>query len=329
MKKILNDPAHYVDESLDGFVAAFDGCRRTGRGGRVIARVGGAVQGRVGVVTGGGFGHLPLFAGYVAEGMLDACAVGNVFAGPSADVCGETLRAADGGAGVACVLGNYGGDRMSFAEACDDFEDGGGRTASVIVADDVASASKADAAKRRGVAGMVLAFKTAGASAASGDALDKVADVARRTVAATRSIGVALSPCLIPGADAPGFEVADGRMEIGMGIHGEPGIEEGPMQPADAIVDAMFERLLADGAGTTGRVAVLVNSLGATPLEEILIVYRDLARRLGERRIAIARRVVGHLATSMEMAGFSITLLDVDAELEALLAAPTASPFWR
>jgi dihydroxyacetone kinase-like protein len=329
MKKVLNDPANYVDEALDGFVAAFDGCRRTGRGGRVVARVAGAVPGRVGVVTGGGFGHLPLFAGYVAEGMLDACAVGDVFAGPPADVCGETLRAADGGAGVACVLGNYGGDRMSFAEACDDFEDGGGRTATVIVADDVASASQADAAKRRGVAGMVLAFKTAGASAARGDALDKVADVARRTVAATRSMGVALSPCLIPGADAPGFKVADGRMEIGMGIHGEPGIEEGPLQPADAIVDAMLERLLADGAGAGGRVAVLVNSLGATPLEELLIVYRHLARRLADRRIAIARRTVGHLATSMEMAGFSITLLDVDAELESLLAAPTSSPFWR
>jgi dihydroxyacetone kinase-like protein len=227
------------------------------------------------------------------------------------------------------VLGNYGGDRMSFAEACDDFEDGGGRTATVIVADDVASASKAEAAKRRGVAGMVLAFKAAGASAARGDALDKVADAARRMVAATRSIGVALSPCLIPGADAPGFQVADGRMAMGMGIHGEPGIEEAPMQPADAIVDAMLERLLADGAGAGGRVAVLVNSLGATPLEELLIAYRHLAQRLAERRIAIARRAVGHLATSMEMAGFSITLVDVDADLESLLAAPTTSPFWR
>jgi dihydroxyacetone kinase-like protein len=329
MKKVLNDPARYVDESLDGFVAAFDGCRRIGRSGRVVARDVRATPGRVGVVTGGGFGHLPLFAGYVADGMLDACAVGDVFAGPPADVCGETLRAADGGAGVACVLGNYGGDRMSFAEACDDFEDGGGRTATVIVADDVASASKAEAAKRRGVAGMVLAFKAAGASAARGDALDKVADAARRMVAATRSIGVALSPCLIPGADAPGFQVADGRMAMGMGIHGEPGIEEAPMQPADAIVDAMLERLLADGAGAGGRVAVLVNSLGATPLEELLIAYRHLAQRLAERRIAIARRAVGHLATSMEMAGFSITLVDVDADLESLLAAPTTSPFWR
>jgi dihydroxyacetone kinase-like protein len=329
MKKVLNDPAHYVDESLDGFVAAFDGCRRIGRRGRVIARVAGAIPGRVGVVTGGGFGHLPLFAGYVAEGMLDACAVGDVFAGPPADVCGETLRAADGGAGVACVLGNYGGDRMSFAEACDDFGDGGGRTATVIVADDVASASKVEASKRRGVAGMVLAFKIAGASATRGDSLATVADVARRAVAATRSIGVALSPCLIPGADAPGFHVAEGRIEIGMGIHGEPGIEEAPMQPADAIVDAMLERLLADGAGAGGRVAVLVNSLGATPLEELLIAYRHVARRLGDRRIAIARRSVGHLATSMEMAGFSITLLDVDPDLESLLAAPTASPFWR
>ena len=330
MKKLLNDPAHYVDEALDGFVAAFDGCRRTGRGGRVVARAAAPTRGRVGVVTGGGFGHLPVFAGYVAEGLLDACAVGNVFAGPPADVCAEALRAADGGAGVACVLGNYGGDRMSFAEACDDFADAGGRTATVIVADDVASAPKADAGKRRGVAGMVLAFKVAGASAARGDALEKVADVTRRAVLRTRSIGVALSPCLIPGADAPGFNVPDGRIEIGMGIHGEPGIEEAPMQSADAVTDAMMDRLFADGAGADGgRVAVMVNSLGATPLEELLIVYRRVARRLADRKVSIARRSVGHYATSMEMAGCSITLVDVDAEIDALLAAPTSCLFWR
>jgi hypothetical protein len=186
-----------VDESLDGFVAAFDGCRRIGRGGRVIARAAGAVPGRVGVVTGGGFGHLPLFAGYVAEGMLDACAVGNGFAGPPADVCGETLRAADGGAGVACVLGNYGGDRMSFAEACDDFEDGGGRTVTVIVADDVASASKAEAAKRRGVAGMVLAFKAAGASAAQIGASAGGAAATNAPAAATVFGGMAIVVILV------------------------------------------------------------------------------------------------------------------------------------
>jgi dihydroxyacetone kinase-like protein len=176
---------------------------------------------------------------------------------------------------------------------------------------------------------MIFAFKAAGAAAANGAPLDEVQRVARHTAGRTRSIGVALSPCLIPGAAAPGFSVAEGEIELGMGIHGEPGIERRALPSADEVTRAMVERLLSDGPLTGERVALLVNSLGATPLEELLIVYRHLARRLGERRIAIARRVVGHLATSMEMAGFSITLLDVDAELDSLLAAPTASPFWR
>src|SRR5438132_4626583 len=174
VKKLINDPRRYVDEALEGMCAAFAGYRRTGGTGRVIARAAGpvgAAGAKVGVVTGGGFGHLPVFAGYVANGMLSACAVGEVFAGPPVEVCGEAIRAADGGAGVVCVLGNYGGDRMSFAQACDEFEDDGGTTATVIVADDVASASKADRVKRRGVAGMIFAFKTAGARADEGGSL--------------------------------------------------------------------------------------------------------------------------------------------------------------
>jgi dihydroxyacetone kinase-like protein len=329
MTKLMNKPEDYVDESLDGLCAAFDGYRRAGRGGRVVTRAEAIPRGRVGVVTGGGFGHLPLFAGYVGEGMLDACAVGNVFAGPPVDVCTDALRAADGGAGVVCVLGNYGGDRMSFGEACDDFADAGGTTATVIVADDVASAPRAEAAKRRGVAGMVFAFKAAGASAARGDALDTVAAFARRTAERTRSIGVALAPCTIPGASAPGFSVAAGRIELGMGIHGEPGIEAMPLARADTVADAMLDRLLADGAAGDGRVAVLVNSLGATPLEELLILYRHVARRLAARQVTVAGRYVGHYATSMEMAGCSISLLDLDAELETLLAAPARCAFWR
>ncbi len=329
MKKLMNNPADYVDEALDGLCEAFDGYRRVGRAGRVVARSTGPSQGKVGVVTGGGFGHLPVFAGYVASGMLDACAVGNVFAGPPTDICADAIRAADGKSGVLCVLGNYGGDRMSFAQACDEFADEGGNTATVIVADDVASALPAEASKRRGVAGMVFAFKVAGASAARGANLDSVAAVTRKTVERTRSIGVALSPCLIPGASEPGFSVPEGKIEIGMGIHGEPGVEERAMAAADEVTAAMVERLLADGAGKGGgRVAVLVNSLGATPLEELLIVSRHVSRLLRGRNIEIARRYVGHYATSMEMAGCSISLLDLDPEIDALLGAPTDCPFW-
>lgn len=328
MKKLINDPARYVDEALEGLCLAFPGYRRTGRTNRVIARAAGPAQGKVGVVTGGGFGHLPVFAGYVGDGLLGASAVGEVFAGPPVEVCGEAIRAADAGAGVVCVLGNYGGDRMSFAQACEEFEDDGGKTATVIVADDVASASAAERAKRRGVAGMVFAFKAAGAAADEGRSLDEVKRIAKHTADRTRSIGVALSPCLIPGAAAPGFAVAEGQMELGMGIHGEPGVEKRAIESADSVARAMLQRLLADRADSGGRVAVLVNSLGATPLEELLILYRATQRMLADARIEIGLRYVGHYATSMEMAGCSISIVDLDAEIERLLQQPTDCPFW-
>jgi len=328
MKKLINDPQHYVDEALEGLCLAFPGYRREGATGRVVARASGPARGKVGVVSGGGFGHLPVFAGYVGEGMLDACAVGAVFAGPPVDVCGEAIRAADGGVGVVCILGNYGGDRMSFAQASEEFEDDGGRTATVIVADDVASAVSAERERRRGVAGMVFAFKTAGAAAASGAPLDAVAAIARRTAQATRSIGVALSPCLIPGAAAPGFTVPVDGIELGMGIHGEPGIERSALPTADDVAAAMVERLLADRPAQGGRVALLVNSLGATPLEELLIVHRATQRRLVEAGVTIDARYVGHYATSMEMAGCSLSLVDLDSEIEHWLAVPTTCPFW-
>jgi dihydroxyacetone kinase-like protein len=325
MKKLINAPSHYVDEALEGMCLAFPGYRKSGR---VVARASGPAKGKVGVVTGGGFGHLPVFAGYVGDGMLSSCAVGEVFAGPPVEVCGQAIRAADGGAGVVCVLGNYGGDRMSFAQACEEFEDDGGKTATVIVADDVASAPAAERTKRRGVAGMIFAFKTAGAAADAGATLDEVKRIARHTADRTRSIGVALSPCLIPGAAAPGFTVDEGRMEIGMGIHGEPGVERRAIASADEVAAAMVERLLADREASGGRVAVLVNSLGATPLEELLILYRAADALLSKARVEIARHYVGHFATSMEMAGCSISIVDLDNEIEGLLAKPTSCPFW-
>jgi dihydroxyacetone kinase-like protein len=329
MNKLMNDPAAYVDESLEGLCMAFRGYKRQGRGGRVIARADGPARGKVGVVTGGGFGHLPVFAGYVGDGLLSACAVGNVFAGPPADVCGEAIRAADGGKGVVCVLGNYGGDRMSFGEACDELEDAGVRTSTVIVADDVASAAAAEREKRRGVAGMIFAFKVAGASADKGYGLAETAEIAKRAAQRTRSIGIALSPCLIPGAAAPGFAVPEGTIELGMGIHGEPGIEKRALPTADDATQAMLDRILADRPRDAGsRVAMLVNSLGATPLEELLIVYRKAQRIVEGAGIAVARKYVGHYATSMEMAGCSISVLDLDDEIEGLLDARTSCPFW-
>jgi len=227
-----------------------------------------------------------------------------------------------------CVLGNYGGDRMSFGQACEEFEDDGGKTSTVIVADDVASATSAERAKRRGVAGMVFAFKTAGAAADGGALLDEVKRIAKHTADRTRSIGVALSPCLIPGAAAPGFSVPEGEIELGMGIHGEPGVERRPLPSADEVARAMVERLLADRESKGGRVALLLNSLGATPLEELLILYRATDALLAKARMEIGFRYVGHYATSMEMAGCSISLVDLDPEIERLLAQPTDCPFW-
>ena len=331
MKKILNSPQAYVDEMLDGLVAAHpEALRRLGDEGRVIARAGGAVKGKVGIVTGGGSGHLPVFLGYVGEGLLDACAVGNVFAGPRAVDCQAAARAADGGAGVLQLYGNYGGDRMNFDMAQEFLELEGLPVASVRVADDVASAGRAERAKRRGVAGMVYAFKIAGARAAEGAALAEVAATAQKAADACRSIGVALTPCVVPESGQASFAIGEGEIEFGMGIHGEPGIWRGAMKTADALADEMLDRLLPELEVTRGsRVAVLVNSLGATPHEELYILYRRVAKVLADQGATPVMPLVGRYATSMEMAGASLTLMALDSELERLLKAPANCPFWR
>jgi phosphoenolpyruvate---glycerone phosphotransferase subunit DhaK len=331
MKKIVNSPAAYVDEMLDGLVAAHgDVLRRLGEDGRIIARAPGPRQGKVGIVTGGGSGHLPVFLGYVGEGLLDACAVGNVFAGPRVADCQDAMRAADGGRGVLQLYGNYGGDRMNFEMAREMLELDGMEVASVLVADDVASAPAAERAKRRGVAGMVFAFKIAGARAAAGGSLQEVEAAARKAADACRSIGVALSPCVIPESGKASFAIGDDEVEFGMGIHGEPGIWRGKLRSADALTDEMLEHLLPECELARGsRVAVLVNSLGATPHEELYIVYRRVAKVLADRGVTPVMPLVGRYATSMEMAGASLTLMPLDSELEALLRAPAHCPFWR
>ena len=331
MKKILNSPQAYVDEMLDGLVAAHpDMLRRLGEDGRVIARAGGAVPGKVGIVTGGGSGHLPVFLGYVGEGLLDACAVGNVFAGPRVDDCQAAARAASSGAGVLQLYGNYGGDRMNFDMSQEFLQMEGLEVTSVRVADDVASAPAADRAKRRGVAGMVFAYKIAGARAAGGASLAEVTAAARKAADACRSIGVALTPCVVPESGKPSFAIDDNEIEFGMGIHGEPGIWRGAMKSADALADEMLSHLLPELPLDRGsRVAVLMNSLGATPHEELYILYRRVAKVLGERGVTPVMPLVGRYATSMEMAGASLTLMPLDGELERLLKAPANCPFWR
>jgi dihydroxyacetone kinase-like protein len=331
VKKILNNPQAYVDEMLEGLVAAHpEALQRLGEDGRVIARAGGAVPGKVGIVTGGGSGHLPVFLGYVGEGLLDACAVGNVFAGPRVADCQAAACAADGGAGVLQLYGNYGGDRMNFDMSQEFLEMEDLPVMSVRVADDVASAPAAERSSRRGVAGLVYAFKVAGASAAEGATLAVVASAAQKAADACRSIGVALSPCVLPESGKASFTIADHEIEFGMGIHGEPGIWRGAMKSADALADEMLAHLLPELALVRGsRVAVLVNSLGATPHEELYILYRRVARVLQDKGVTPVMPLVGRYATSMEMAGASLTLMPLDSELERLLRAPASCPFWR
>lgn len=331
MKKILNDPAAYVDEMLEGLVAAHpEHYRLHGDSGKVIARAAGPRDGKVGIVSGGGSGHLPVFTGYVGTGLLDACAIGDVFASPSAEQMADAIRAASGGAGVLRLYGNYGGDVMNFDMAGDlvEFEDISCTT--VLLTDDVASAPPAEQEKRRGVAGMVYAFKIAGAAAEEGRDLDAVTAVAQKTADACRSIGAALSPCTVPQAGKPTFEIADDEMEMGMGIHGEPGVWRGALKPADAIAEEMMDRLLEDMPLSGGdRVSVLVNSLGATPPEELYILYRRVKARIEGTGASIVMPLVGRYATSMEMAGVSFTLCRLDDDMETLLKAPCDCAFWR
>ncbi|MEJ2802214.1 dihydroxyacetone kinase subunit DhaK [Comamonadaceae bacterium PP-2] len=329
MKKILNDPQAYVDQMLDGLCLAHPELQRRGEGGRVIVRRRGAVPGKVGLVTGGGSGHLPVFLGYVGDGLLDSCAVGNVFAGPRMDDCIEAMRAADGGAGVLQLYGNYGGDRMNFEMAAEMLDLEGLACASVRVTDDVASAPAAEHDKRRGVAGLVLVYKVVGAKAAAGASLYEVAELARKANSVCRTIGVALTPCVVPESGQASFGIGEHEVEFGMGIHGEPGIWRGPLKTADELADEMLGHVLPELALTRGdRVTVLVNSLGATPAEELYILYRRIAAVFDAQGIAIVRPLVGRYATSMEMAGASLSVMKLDAELETLLAAPADCPFW-
>lgn len=328
MKKILNKPVDYVDEMLDGLCAAHPGIYAQPSP-RVIARAGGATPGKVGLVTGGGSGHLPVFGGYVGTGLLDAAAIGDVFASPSAEQMAEAMRRADGGAGVVRLYGNYGGDVMNFDMAGEMFEMEDLASTTVVLADDVASAGLEERSKRRGVAGMIYAFKIAGARAEERADLEEVTLTAQKAADACRSIGMALSPCTVPQAGRPTFQLGEDEMEMGMGIHGEPGIWRDRIKPADAITDEMMDRLLADmPLGRGDRISILVNSLGATPLEELYIMYRRAKARLDELGVGIVMPLVGRYATSMEMAGATVTVCRLDSELERLLKAPAHCAYW-
>ena len=330
MRKFINEPEKFVDEMLEGILLAYPDkltCVSNNLRCIVTAEM---MKGKVGLATGGGSGHLPVFLGYVGRGMLDGCSVGGVFQSPSALNMFEVTKAINSGAGVLYIFGNYGGDVMNFDMATDMADMEGIRVEQVIVNDDVASAPKGEESRRRGVAGLFYVYKIAGAYAAEMAALDEVKLIAEKVCENMRTMGVALSPCTIPEVGKPNFEICEGEMEIGMGIHGEPGIRRGPLAAADEIVEEMLRPVLDDLPFTKGdEVSVLVNSLGATPKEELYIMYRRVCSILEDEGITVYQPYIGEFATSMEMAGASITLLKLDSELKTLLAKPALTPFFE
>ncbi len=329
MQKLINDPEDFVDEMLDGILLAHPTELKRADDPRAIVRADAPVMGKVAIATGGGSGHLPVFMGYVGRGLADGAAVGNVFSSPSADQMLAVARAVNGDRGVLFLYGNYGGDAMNFGFAAELAEAEGIRTASILATDDIASAPKGEEARRRGIAGISFLYKIAGASAQQGADLQSVTSVTERASANLRSMGVALSSCIIPSVGHANFEIPVGQMEIGMGIHGEPGVRRGPLETANEITDYLITSLLDDLPHTQGdSVDVLINGLGATPIEELYIIFRRASTQLESRGLTVRRAWVGEYATSLEMAGMSISLLRLDDEFVRLLDAPASSPFF-
>ncbi|MFO1207755.1 MAG: dihydroxyacetone kinase subunit DhaK [Amaricoccus sp.] len=329
-KKLINDGNAAVDEMLDGILAAHPRyLKRAGHPRAIVARDG-PRPGKVGLVIGGGSGHEPTFVGFVGRGLADAAAIGNVFASPPPDPILACTNAASGGAGVLYMYGNYAGDVMNFdmaAEmaAMDDIE-----VRTVLTTDDVASAPRDRRERRRGVAGNFFIFKAAGAACDLMLPLDEVERIARKANDRTYTMGVALAPCSLPQTRRPNFELGDDEMEIGMGIHGEPGVARGPLEPADAVTDAILDRILAEMAAAPGdRVAVLVNGLGSTPLMELYVMNRRVHQRLAAAGLAVHATWVGNWCTSLEMAGASVTLMHLDAELTTMLDHPCDCAMFR
>ena len=326
MKKIINAPETFIPEMLEGIYAAHPDELMCVEGDLHCLVSKRKHTGKVGIATGGGSGHLPLFLGYVGEGMLDGCSIGDVFQSPSAEQMLAVTKEIDQGAGVLYIYGNYNGDIFNFdmaAEMADMEEDI--RVESVVAGEDVASAApsvEGEPNRRRGVAGTVFVHKIAGAKAEQGAELEEVQRVAQKVIDNVRTMGVAIRPCTVPAAGKPGFELGEDEMEVGIGIHGEPGTHKEKLRPADEIVDHILGKLLADIDYTGHEVAVMVNSSGATPLMELFIINNHVADVLAAKGIKVYKTFVGEYMTSLEMEGFSVSLLRLDDELKALLDAP-------
>jgi len=329
VKKLINDPERAVDDALAGMAAAYPQLVRVLEP-NVIVRADAPVSGKVGVVSGGGSGHEPMHGGFVGRGMLDAACPGAVFTSPVPDQMLAATKAVDGGAGVLHIVKNYTGDVMNFEIAAELAEGEGIEVEAVVIADDVAVQDSLYTAGRRGVGGTVLAEKIVGAAAEAGQDLASVKALCERVNANVRSMGMALTSCTVPAAGKPTFEIGEDEMEIGIGIHGEPGRERRKLASADEITELLAVPVLDDLPFASGdRVLAFVNGMGGTPLLELFIVYNRLAQLCAERGVTIERNLIGNYITSLEMAGCSITLLRLDDEMVGLWDAPVHTPALR
>ncbi|WPC44662.1 dihydroxyacetone kinase subunit DhaK [Clostridium sp. JS66] len=330
MKKIINNPNNVVEDMLDGMVAAHPEYIRKLDNANVIVRKNSPIKGKVAIVSGGGSGHEPAHGGYVGTGMLDAAVAGAVFTSPTPDQVYEAVKAVDGGAGVLLVIKNYSGDVMNFDMAKDLADMDGIKVESVVVNDDVAVENSTYTAGRRGIAGTVFIHKIAGAKAEQGASLEKVKRVAEKVISNVRSMGMALSSCIVPAAGKPNFTLGEDEIEIGMGIHGEPGTHRETIKTADEITEHLVNKILDDITIEKGEeVAVMVNGLCSTPLMELYIVNKKVNEMLQSKGIKIHKTFVGEFMTSLEMAGYSVTILKLDDELKALLDEPANTPAFK
>lgn len=326
MKKMINNPDNIVDEMLRGMVAAHPNYVKRVDGCDVLVRANGS-QGKVVLISGGGSGHEPAHGGYVGKGMLDGAVAGAMFTSPTPDQVYEAIKAADGGKGVLLIIKNYTGDVMNFEMAAEMAADEGIAVEKVVVADDVAVENSTWTTGRRGIAGTIFVHKCAGACAEAGGDLAAVKGIAEKVISNVRSMGMALAPCTVPSAGKPSFELPEDEVEIGMGIHGEPGTHREKIRSVNDTTDHLLDKILAEDIYHAGdEVAVMVNGLGATPLQELYIANLRVSEVLAEKNIKISGTFVGNYMTSIDMAGFSITLLKLDDELKKYLNAPADTP---
>ena len=327
MKKIINDPERVVSEMLAG-IEISDSSLKYIPGFEVIARREPNKE-KVAIISGGGSGHEPAHAGYVGRGMLDAAVAGNVFASPSPDRILEAIHQVGGDKGVLMVIKNYSGDIINFSMAAELAEMEGYKVMSVVTRDDVAVPESTYSTGRRGIAGIVFVHKIAGAAAEAGRSLEEIRDVAQKVIDNTRSMGMAMSPCILPGVGKPGFVLADDEIEVGMGIHGEPGVERTSVKTSKELAEILCGHILADMDFSGSDCAVMVNGLGGTPLMELYILTNDVNALLREKGINPVRWYVGNYMTSLEMSGCSVSLLRLDDEMKAYLDAPAHTAAWR